>query len=116
LAASITTVATTLPTEAQLPITAAQSTAATPFPATVTALPASATTAIAPATTRSNFVNALIVATDPATAAAIAAYHLVDGIFDTGKGIIQGLSPAAFGYSEILPIAKIRPVQLDIYA
>ena len=67
---------------------------------------------VASAVALANSVNQLIDASNPAVAAAIAAYHLVDGIFDTGMSYGKGLSPAAVSYSEIWPVAKIKPVKL----
>jgi hypothetical protein len=70
---------------------------------------------IVPTSIRSGFVNSIFVATSSATAAAVAAYHLVDGIFDTGKPPVTAGPAAEFSYSEIWPVEKIRPVRLDLY-
>lgn len=104
-----------LPTATGLPITTAISTTTTPSStAAVATLPAAAT--VAPATAPSYLVNALNIANNPYTAAAIAAYHLVDGFFDTGKNPTERFSPGASTYSEIWPVARIKPVTLDIHA
>lgn len=140
-AAELLTTAEQLTTAAQpttvpeLPTTTTEPTVATPLAATttvvatapqITSLPTTATvsiTAVAAAptveavvttATPSTFVNPLFVATDPATAAAIAAYHLVDGILDTGMPHVDGHSTAANTY-KIWAVANIRPIKLDLH-
>lgn len=107
-----TTAATTetnaaAPVTVRLPATATLPTTSAP----VTAAP----TAIAPTATPQNLFNPIIDASDPAVAAAIAAYHVVDGIFNSSKPQIETSSAFVPGYSAIPPVAPIRPVRLDLY-
>lgn len=60
-------------------------------------------------------LNPVVDAANPAVAAAIAAYHMVDGIFDTSKPHDEGIAPGAKPYSQTLPIAPVAPVRLDLY-
>ncbi len=56
-----------------------------------------------------NSIDPLLVATSPFTAQAIAAYHMVDGIFDTGKGRPYGHSGDPYGeYMPIEPPVSVR--------
>jgi hypothetical protein len=84
-----------------------------------TALPTTTPTGaetIAPIAALTNFVSPIINATDPAIAAAIASYHMIDGIFDTGKPHDEGLVPDTYSYSKIGPVAPVQPVRLDLHA
>jgi hypothetical protein len=76
---------------------------------------AAAPTAFAPPARFQNFFNPIIDASNPAVAAAIAAYHVADRIFDSSKHYEE--PPSSFpDYSEIRPVAPIQPVKLDLYA
>ena len=59
-------------------------------------------------------VNTPIDASNPAVAAAIAAYHLNDVGFDGEWPRNTGLSPPEVNYSEIQPVAQVHPVKLDL--
>jgi hypothetical protein len=83
-----------------------------PTPATVAAAP----TTIVPAATPQNLFNPIIDANNPAVAAAIAAYHVVDGIFDSSKAHAEASTESFHGYSEIRPVAPIQATKLDLYA
>lgn len=118
------TTATTLQTPAasatEATGAAAISTAATP-PAVLTAAQtatAAATLAAtaAPSVANQAAVNSVIDASNPAIAAAIAAYHMVDGIFDTAWPHDEGITPAMMGYSEILPVAPTQSAKLNLHA
>ncbi|HUX89839.1 MAG TPA: hypothetical protein VMV48_04020 [Gallionellaceae bacterium] len=90
---------------------------ATVLPTTTTLPTTLVTVAAAPTTvaTPQNFINPIIDASNPAVAAAIAAYHVADRIFDSSKH--YEVLPTSFpGYSEIRPVAPIQPVRLDLYA
>ncbi len=104
-----TTPATTTPTN-----TALTATTATPIVTTAPAISTPATTKIAPNAT--NQVNPIINSADPAVAAAIASYHMVDGIFDMARPHNEGFAPKTPGYSEIGPVAPIRPLALNLHA
>lgn len=107
------TTAATAATNAAAPITV-RLPAATTLPTTSVPV-TTAPTAIAPTVTPQNLFNPIIDASDPAIAAAIAAYHVVDGIFNSSKPHIETSSAFVPGYSEIPPVAPIRPVRLDLY-
>lgn len=96
------------PITVRLPVTTTLPTASVP----VTAAPA----ATAPAVTPQNLFNPIIDSSDPAVAAAIAAYHVIDGIFNSSKPHIEASSAFVPGYSNIPPVARIQPVRLDLYA
>jgi hypothetical protein len=66
-----------------------------------------------PATTA--LANPTIDISNPAIAAAIAAYHMVDGLFDTAWPHDEGVTIATKGYTEIWPVGEIRAVRLDLY-
>jgi len=103
-----TTELTATPITTGLPVT-------TTLPATPVAVAATPTT-VAPAATPQNLVSPTIDASNPAVAAAIAAYHVIDGIFDSSKPRVE-TNPESFpGYSEIRPVAPTQPVKLDLYA
>jgi hypothetical protein len=76
--------------------------------------PAVAAVAGAEAVVPTSVVNPLIDVSNPAIAAAIAAYHMVDGIFDTAWPHDEGVPPEPVSYSETRPIAQVRPVTLDL--
>jgi hypothetical protein len=59
--------------------------------------------------------NPTIDISNPAIAAAIAAYHMVDGLFDTAWPHDEGVAIATKGYTEIWPVGEIRAVRLDLY-
>lgn len=101
--------------ETAQPVTVALPATTTPLTTPVTAAPATETTTVVPTATHSNSINPIIVATNPFTAAAIAAYHLVDGIFDTGKPHAYGSSPPDNTYSKIWEVTNIRPIKLDLH-
>jgi hypothetical protein len=87
----------------------------TTLPATPAAVAATPTT-IVPAAIPQSLINPIIDASNPAVAAAIAAYHVIDGIFDSSKPRIE-TNPESFpGYSEIRPVAPTQPVKLNLYA
>jgi len=75
-----------------------------------------APTTIAPAVIPQALFNPIIDANNPAVAAAIAAYHVVDGIFDSSKPHAEASSESFPGYSEIRPVAPIQATKLDLYA
>jgi len=58
----------------------------------------------------------MIDASNPAVAAAIAAYRVAERIFDSSKHANEEFSLPFPGYSEILPVAAIQPIRLDLYA
>jgi hypothetical protein len=58
----------------------------------------------------------IIDASNPAVAAAIAAYHLVDGFFDLGKLFSDKLKAPAYNYSEIGSVAPVRAISLNLHA
>lgn len=93
--------ATTTPTPATTTVTATQP--------TVTTAPVASTT-VTPVEAPLNAANALSIATNPLTAFALAAYHLVDGVFDTGRSVVLGNPPKPPSYSEIFPVKRVRPV------
>ena len=108
-----TTPATTTP--ATTPTnTALTATTTAPIVTTAPAISTPATTKIAPNAT--NQVNPIINSADPAVAAAIASYHMVDGIFDMARPHNEGFAPKTPGYSEIGPVAPIRPLALNLHA
>ena len=114
-AATAATAATTSATA-----TTAAATVSTTAPVTATALPI-VTTTLPTNTTAQNpapvsFVNPTVNSADPAIAAAIASYHMVDGIFDMAKPHNTGPAPKPLGYSEITTIAPIQPVILNLHA
>ena len=109
----------TVPTASSLPIAsapAALSTATAVPAATLPAATSASTGNIAPTSTRAYVTSPVINASDPAIAAAIASYHMVDGIFDTAKPHDEGLAPATDSYSKIGPVAPIQPLRLDLHA
>lgn len=53
-------------------------------------------------------------ASNPAIAAAIAAYHMVDGIFDTEWPHDEGTPLPVASYSQIRAIAAVNPVKLNL--
>ena len=59
--------------------------------------------------------NPTIDISNPAIAAAIAAYHMVDGLFDTAWPHDEGMTIAVKGYTEIWPVGEIHAVRLDLY-
>jgi hypothetical protein len=61
-------------------------------------------------------VNTLIDASNPAVAAAIAAYHINDVGFDGEWPRNTGLQPPEVNYSEIQPVVQVHPVKLDLSA
>ncbi len=63
----------------------------------------------------STLINPLIDSSNPAIAAAIAAYHMVDGIFDT-TWPHDGGAPPPINFSEIRAIAGIGRIKLDLTA
>ncbi len=83
--------------------------------AAATQNPAAAAVSGTIAPTAIPLANPIIDASDPAIAAAIAAYHIVDGIFDVGKSLNEGLLPAKSNYSEIWPVAPASPVSLNLH-
>lgn len=103
------TTAVTAETNAAAPVTVGL-----PTTLSTTSVPVTTTT-IAPTATPQNPFNPIIDASDPAVAAAIAAYHVVDGIFNSSKPHIETSSAFVPGYSAIPPVAPIRPVRLDLY-
>lgn len=102
------TQSTARPTDTSVATASAQATAATQNPAAAAVAGTVAPTAIP-------LANPIIDASDPAIAAAIAAYHIVDGIFDVGKSLNEGLLPAKSNYSEIWPVAPASPVSLNLH-
>lgn len=109
----------TAPTASSLPIASAPAALSTATAVPAAALPAatSASTGnIAPTSTRAYVTSPVINASDPAIAAAIASYHMIDGIFDTAKPHDEGLAPATYSYSKIGPVAPIQPLSLDLHA
>lgn len=110
--------ATTTPLALTTPAVAA-ALPATPVSSTVTATPTTLATAsavtVAPNAIPLNLVNPIIDASNPAVMAAILAYHLVDGIFDTGQMHLEAPPPPLRSDSEIRPVAQIPPVKLDLY-
>jgi hypothetical protein len=109
----------TAPTASSLPIASAPAALSTATAVPAAALPAatSASTGnIAPTATRAYVTSPVINAGDPAIAAAIASYHMIDGIFDTAKPHDEGLAPATYSYSKIGPVAPIQPIRLDLHA
>ncbi len=72
-----------------------------------------ASLAATPATTA--LANPTIDISNPAIAAAIAAYHMVDGLFDTAWPHDEGMAIETKGYTEIWPVGEIRAVRLDLY-
>ena len=60
-------------------------------------------------------LNPLIDISNPAIAAAIAAYHMVDGLFDTAWPHDEGVKIEVKGYTEIWPVGEIHAVRLDLY-
>jgi hypothetical protein len=110
---------TATPTASSLPIVATPATLLTATAVPAAALPAATsarTGIITPTETRANVISPVINASDPAIAAAIASYHLIDGIFDTAKPHDEGLAPATYSYSKIGPVAPIQPIRLDLHA
>jgi hypothetical protein len=63
----------------------------------------------------STLINPLIDSSNPAIAAAIAAYHMVDGIFDTAWPH-DGGAPPVIDYTEIRAISGIGHIKLDLTA
>lgn len=110
--------ATTTPLALTTPAVAAELPATSVLP-TATAAPTTLATAsavtVAPNAIPLNFVNPIIDASNPAVMAAIVAYHLVDGIFDTGQMHLNAPPPTLYSDSEIRPVAHILPVKLDLY-
>lgn len=89
----------------------------------------SLTAAVLPATTQSEALtafpvetvsypapNTIIDASNPAVAAAIAAYHMSDAAFDGEWPRNTGLAPPEVNYIEIQPVVEVHPVKLDISA
>lgn len=122
-----TTIVTALPTAtAQLPAAvtpAAPASTEVPFtatPATTPAVSALPTTPLTTPPTTSNvtpttLINRAADASDPAIAAAIMAYHLVDGIIDTGARHYTR-PPAAFtGRDEVQRISPIHRTRIDLH-
>ncbi len=97
-AASTTIAAATTPTTAAIPATAAATTAP---PAAAAQVNASGPPVVNSA--------------DPAIAAAIASYHVIDGIFDMAKPHDKGPAPKTPVYSEIGNITAIQPVVLNLH-
>jgi hypothetical protein len=110
---------TATPTASSLPIVATPATLLTATAVPAAALPAATsarTGIITPTATRANVISPVINASDPAIAAAIASYHMIDGIFDAAKPHNEGLAPATYSYSKIGPVAPIQPIRLDLHA
>jgi hypothetical protein len=63
----------------------------------------------------SALVNPAIDISNPAIVAAIAAYHVVDGLFDSAWPHDEGATIVVKGYTEIWPVGEIRAVRLDLY-
>jgi hypothetical protein len=63
----------------------------------------------------SALANPAIDISNPAIAAAIAAYHMVDGLFDSTWPHDEGATIVVKGYTEIWPVGEISAVRLDLY-
>lgn len=61
-------------------------------------------------------VNPVINSADPAVAAAIASYHVIDGIFDMAKPHNEGQVLKTPSYSATEPVAPVRPAMLNLHA
>lgn len=82
--------------------------------ATPSAAPATAVTAVpAPLLPSPDLT---VDASNPAVAAAIAAYHVIDGIFDSSKAGSERTKVTFPGYSDIRPVVPVRPGRLDLHA
>lgn len=120
--AASTQTATTPATSTAITATPA-STTVTTVPATTTAATAIASTVATPSTTaaaaQATNVNPpgpfIVNSADPAVAAAIASYHVVDGIFDMAKPHDKGPAPKTPVYSEIGTITPVQPVMLNLH-
>jgi outer membrane protein TolC len=100
-----TTVLTATPTAVGTPV-------ATVLPATVPIVAAAPTTVATTATTL-NQANRIVDANNPAVAAAIAAYHVVDGFFDSSKPRIEARSTSLTGRSTVRSTTPTKPTKLD---
>ncbi|HXU93849.1 MAG TPA: hypothetical protein VFP33_09360 [Gallionella sp.] len=94
--------------------TAATLSATTPVSATTTPVTTTPTT-VSPNTPLTLLVNPVVNASDPAIAAAIMAYHLVDGIIGTGAARYTRPLPAIDRYNGALRVESIHPTKLDLY-
>jgi hypothetical protein len=74
-----------------------------------------AQSAVANIVRNSVLINPLIDSSNPAIAAAIAAYHMVDGIFDTAWPH-DGGAPPEIDYKEIRAISGMGRIKLDLTA
>ncbi|WP_212786992.1 hypothetical protein [Ferrigenium kumadai] len=132
LAVTTTTATTALPAAttqlpaAGLPATAIATPAATEVPITTTPATTPAVSALpttplttpptTPNVTPTTLINRVVDASDPTIAAAIMAYHLIDGIIDTGARHYTR-PPAAFtGRDEVQRVESTHPAKLDLYA
>ena len=117
--AATSTIAASTTTTAPTTITAATSTTIAAARAQATAaIPATTATAtVAPVTTaQANESGPPVVnSADPAVAAAIASYHVIDGIFDMAKPHDKGPAPKTPVYSEIGTITPVQPVMLNLH-
>ncbi len=97
------------------------STTVTTVPATTTAATAIASTIATPVTAAAQAMNVnppgpiTVNSADPAVAAAIASYHVIDGIFDMAKPHDKGPAPKTPVYSEIGTITPVQPVMLNLH-
>jgi hypothetical protein len=129
-APAASTAATTPAASTQTATTPATATAPSPPSTTVTTVPAttaataiastSATPATAATAAQATNVNppggpVTVNSADPAVAAAIASYHVVDGIFDMAKPHDKGPAPKTPVYSEIGTITPVQPVMLNLH-
>jgi hypothetical protein len=78
----------------------------------IAAATTAATTAATPAVQVP--VSFTINSADPAVAAAIASYHVIDGIFDMDKPHDERTKPRAPDYSESGPVAPVKPASLNL--
>ena len=106
---------------AQSPVTTASPAATAPSGAEAASATAGAPMTVAGAATSTAAGvlpagNLLVDASNPAVAAAIAAYHMVDGIFDTAWPHDEGITPASDSYSATRPVSSIQAAKLNLHA
>ncbi len=122
--ASPTPASTTMPASPLTASTTPVVTTTTPTAAPTTSTTAATLLTAAPAgpavenvtPNAASLVNPVINSADPGVAAAIASYHVIDGIFDMAKPHNEGQVLKTPNYSATEPVAPVRPAMLNLHA
>lgn len=116
-AGNLTAVGTVVATGAVATLSAVESQSVVPVSVTQVDGETVASAAVASAKISETVVQNAIKPPDvlnPAVAAAVAAYHMIDGMFDSAKPHDEGRQTSDYGRSQIWPVMSVRQVRLDL--